>query len=595
MSLPIGSRFTGARYRITPTGNTAADTVAFESLLVAIPVTGGVIEIADNGVSLILSTPNSVAVNSNGIVINANYPGKVNIFKPLFIVGETTKSRLQLNAGYTLCWGGSDAWWTQAAAPNLTHGTWNGTAAGGTQVSGSTVPLGRGNWVLVYANDSIPEVSPHITGGTQRPASLHRVEYVYATNANNVTTMHAVIDGHMPDAMTSTPRVIKIDMLKNCGLANLTVGSNVTPDLSTGLPGETVTQAFRVFGTYGFRVEDVYVDDTSVGELNVNASADVVISNYSGLSVARSSVDYGVVAQAVNGLTFQDSFWHNARHVFTTGGSQSTGTTYRYGTPLAVTVRNVTCYHGGNNAGSPLSAFDCHPEGYGVTFQGCRVFAGGRHISQGFSTRARRTTFRDCEFTSGTTPTFAAGPAKNENKGFVISGSRSLIDGCRVQGSWQGVVYTTQQENVFQHDHICRNTVFDGVTSNPIYGIDPINNITVERCHMLNSATQYNGDEQSPQPNPAVMGALINLRGGTGHRVYGNVLDRGTNTYSLAVGALTTSDLIFEGNHVRGYTATYSSGANKIGVRGDTGDPKGVSTASGPGFQSTYAARNYTS
>ncbi len=594
MSLPIGSRFTGVRYRITPSGNAATDTAAFESLLVALPATGGVIEIADNGVSLVLSPQNSTAVNSNGVIIRALYPGAVNIYKPVFICGETTKSRLQLNPGYILCWGGSDAWWEQAAAQNVTHGTWSGaTAAGSTQIANSSISLTRGDWVLVYANDSIPDVNPHSAGGTQRPASLHRVEYNYATVVNSVTTIYNVIDGHMPDVMTSTPRIIKINMLRNCGIANLTVGSNMSPDLSSTPSG--VTQAFRVFGCYGFRVEDVYVDDTSVGELNINASADTVISNYSGLSVPRSSTDYALVVQAVNGLIYQDSFWHNARHVVTTGGSGTNGTLARYGNPLAVTVRNVTCYHGGNNAGSTLSAFDTHPEGYGVTFESCRVFSGGRHISQGFSSRARRTTFRNCEFVSGTTPAFAATAPRNENKGFVISGSRSLIDGCRVQGSWQGVVYTTQLANSFQHDHLLRNTTFDGVTSNPVYCVSPMNNITVERCHMQNSATQYNGDEQTPQPDPIVMGALINLRGGTGHRVYGNVLDRGTNTYSLAVGALTTSDLIFEGNHVRGYTATYSSGTNKIGVRGDTGDPKGVSTASGPSFQSTYSARNYTS
>jgi hypothetical protein len=593
MTLPIGSRFAGAKYRITPTGNPAVDTPAFEKLLVAIPTTGGVVEVADNGQSLALATANSTAVNSNSIVIDAAFVGVIKIFKPIFIRGESRSSRIEFRSGYQISWGGRDSWWAQAVSPRTTYGTMNSVAAGASQISGSSISLVRGDWVMVYGDDSIANVIPHISNGTQRPASLHRVEYNYATVANNVTTIWNVLDGHIPDTISVSPRLAKINMLRNCGLANITLGSNLTPDLSATASDGTFTPAVRVFGCLGFRVEDVFVDDSSVGWLTIDASADTIISNYSGLAVPRSSADYALVIGPVNGLLYQDSFWHNTRHVVTTGGPQSGSA--RYGNALATTIRNVTCYHGGNDEGSTLQAFDTHPEGYGVTFESCRVFGGGRDICRGFGCRARRTTFRNCEFVSNVSDRFAAFASKNENKGFVICGWRSMIDGCRVQGAWQGVVYDTVVEGLYQHDHHVRNTTFEGVTSNPIYTVRPMNRITVANCHFEDCATQYNGDEQSPVPNPVVMGSVINIRGGTGHRILSNVIDRHANTYSLSAGTLTPADLVFEGNHVRGYTSTYSSGTNKIGVRGDTGDPKGVSTTTGPSFQSTYAARNYTS
>lgn len=591
MSLPIASRFAGAKYRIEPTGNPVTDTPAFEKLLMALPMTGGVIEIADNGQTLQLNQSSTASVNSNGIIIYAGtapVPTAVWVNKPLFIVGESQSSRIALTS-YVICFGGNPTWWVSSAAANLTHGTFASAQALATQITGSTVPLTRGDWVLLWADDAIADVNPHNAGGSQRPASLHRIEYSYTTG--DPATTYQVIDGHLPDTLSVSPKITKIAMLRNCGIANLTLSSTLAPDLGSG----SVTQSLRVFGCVGFRMENVLVDDSSAGQVAFDACADTVVSNYSGLSAPRNAVDYAMVIQTVNGLTYQDSFWHNTRHVVTTGGSQPTGTLVRYGTPLGVTVRNVTNYQAGNSIGSGLTAFDTHSEGLDVLFEGCRVFGGGRHITQGFSARARRTMFRNCQFISGTTPTYAAGPAKNENKGFMISCSRSVIDNCTVRGAWRGVWYTTVQAGYYQDTHLCRNTVFENVTSNPIYAVEPMDGITVSGCTAINCATQYNGDEQTPQPNPIVMGAIVNLRNGTGHKVVGNQFERAANTYSLAAGNLTPSDIVFEANHVRGYTATYSSGTNKIGVRGDAGDPKGVSTTSGPAFQSTYSAGNYTS
>ena len=84
----------GTTFDFWPTGNAQDDTVAFETLVKRMPLTGATLRIMDNANSLVLDPAYSVAANTNGVVIYSQQLGQLLINKPLFLCGESPELSL---------------------------------------------------------------------------------------------------------------------------------------------------------------------------------------------------------------------------------------------------------------------------------------------------------------------------------------------------------------------------------------------------------------------------------------------------------------------------------------------------------------------
>lgn len=591
-----------ATYDIWPTGTGSVDTPAFESLVRSLPVgTGGTVRVMDNGSSLVLDPAYSVAGTSGGVKVSASFLGVIEVDKPFRLIGETRNSHVTLKTvatsvgAYRIVWGDTTNWYTSASRVAI-----DPTPAGSISISGWPANyLKRGDWVLMSSTDNVPNVSPHnsLYGGTQKPGELKHVAYV--ANINGVD--HAFLDGATIDDMITSPTIIKLSLLSDCGIENLTVGSGRSLSSESSFEsGSAIILAFDVQRTIGFRVFDVTIDDTTAGALRINTSANVMIEGYNGLGVPDNSVDYGVIAMSVNGFTFRDSVWHNSRHVFTTGGNQLTNVYDRAGTPLNVFVHNVTAYQAGSRNSDILTGFDSHAEGYGVVFDSCRVFAGGSALVRqcGFGGRSRNSVYRNCSFVDKRR---AATGRRNEGYAFVISGANTVIDGGYVEGAAIGVQPRTFNTGpsptftpLFQHNMRISNVHFEDVWGTTLFAEYANDGLLMDNCSMRNSATWMSGSGETGVPQ--FVRAAIQIYAGTGHKIRGNFFDCESNDYILHPYANGPSQIQIVGNHCRGYTQRFTQGTDKIGIRGDSGDPNGVAATTGAqALQTTFEHQNYTS
>lgn len=576
-NFPLSGRKTSHEYSFRPTGDAATDTAQWAGLVAAInaQTNGGNIVIRDNG---------QQAVIKAGI----GYSTSSNFVKPARVRGESVGSRIRFEDGFQIKYYGDENIFDSGATMPawVTRGTMSAVQARKSLLTGVSIPLTRGDWVVVYADNALTNVEPHVSGGQQRPAELHRVEFSPATDQYN-------LDGEIYDPLTTSPKIAKISMLKNCSFENLTVGSN---RLTAGTA--TLTAFLDVFGCHGFRMENVQVDETGAGWTAFECCADTIISNYSGLYQPNNALDYGLVINLCRGLIYQDSVWHNSRHIVTTGG-QLTSTNIRWGTPRGIQINNIIGYMSGDSYSNDYAMFDTHAEGEGIQFNGCEAHcgliytpAGAEENFIGFSGRARNTFYNNCKVFVGRSndETTTEADYKNVHRGFQLIGANNTLTDCYVRGAYIGYEARVGFFGSNLPGMRFINCEADECAGASIWWDTARDNAEVIGFRARNSSGYY------ATGTPYLPGAIIVMRGGTGHKIRDSYLDRGPNHYSLSAGSLATTDIEFVSNYTRGYSAHFS-GSNKIGVRGDTGDPKSPVSDSptGASFQSTYSAVNYTS
>lgn len=671
-------------YAYEPEGDPALDTPKWEALVAAVnsytPVNkSSKIIIRDNAKSMILSSLNSTADTSE-------------FLKGCFVEGETPSSRIQYNDGYIINWGRyGNPIRTSDTYSWFTCGTMSAMPRWSSLVSGSSITLAKGDYVLVWSDDDIPfeEVAPHdvgafrwsvsmtgtggtytlnvngnttaainwnddiatvtskvqaaagtgptgaqnalvsgstgasyvlsmsgalakpspaktltagtgsLTGGTvtitqvaigkQRPAQLHRVNHEDAGGW--------VLDGFLVDPLTTNPKICKIDMLRGCGMRNLTFGSN---GVDTSDPNAPQLSCVSIQRCHNFVMEDVFVDDTGSGAVNVQLCGDSVINNFSGVWQFNNRRTYAVTIGVCHNVIYQDSVWHNTRHIITSNGLQVTaGDGIRYGTAIGCAGRNLTNYISGDVLDTAFASMDLHAESWGFELEDCRVYNtmhwdGGAEECFGFSTRARNTRLINCRFFSAMTQTVPVGPTWFEGYyGSVATGLRLMGNDCYVKNfyqdrGWRGIWIRPEITSTGfapQRAKIEGGT-FENITGPAIYqqesDTDECNGIEVLYNTFRNCGARY-----FPAGSPSWPGAAIRLRRGTGHKVRFNNIDKTNNYYTMDLDTRAITDCDVYGNVMRGY------GSGRMGLRGDAGDPKSDVTTSGPAFHTAYASKNY--
>lgn len=522
--------------------------------------------------------------------------------KPLFIRGHKgLGSVIETSNNFTLNFG-SFAHPTDTDNP----ATMSAIAAGGNTFTSPSASIAAGDWVLIWSDDEVPNVSPHLD--IQYPAELHRVARIKDVSGTDTY----VLSDPVRDAFTTRPKIEVVPLTRGVGVADVRLQS-------TDQPANTAWTSFQFQRCLSPRVERLFTEESGCGDLQFNYCADVQVNDFSGLQQGANSNDvYGVVAGTCNGVLFQDSTWHETRHLFTTFGAKrtaaswavgqtilsinvwrtsagklyratTTGTTgatapthtsgtasdggvawqyvcntsssegIRFGGPLNAVVKNVTGYCGTSDQDEGMVIFDTHPEGHGVLFDTCRTFSGGVSgiVTYGFSSRSRHTELRRCEV-----------HAKENGAvyGFYSSGYGSSVRDSLFRNTWYGV--RAQARDALS----CRGSEFVDNFGNA-FRIQAGNDHEFDGNVVSGGCAQASTDE-----------TFIKVIAGTGHKIMRNQLYKGTNTWSVSVDQApsgTWRDHVdFRHNYVEGY------GSGAIGS--DTGTTPGAS------METEYASHNFT-
>lgn len=571
-------------YPFSPTGDPTVDTPAWEALVTAVnnyTPTGKSSEIVirDNAQSMVLDTANSPTDTSE-------------FLKGCMVSGETRNSRIQYNNGYIINWGryGNPIRVTDAYSW-FTRGTMTAMPAFSSRIQSPTISLAKGDWVLVWSTDNLSGVAPHHSGGQQRSAELHRV--------NHQDGGGWILDGFVVDPLTTTPSICKIDMLRGCGMRNLTFGSNGVDDILDTSQKSCV----YLSRCHQAEIEDIYADDTGCGAISLQLCSDSRISNFSGTWQFNNRFTYAVTFGVLNNCVYQDSVWHGTRHILTSNGLQVTdGDGIRYGTARNCAGRNLDNHVAGDQFDFAFASCDLHAESWEFEFDTCRVttsmyWDGLTEEFFAYSTRARRTRFKNCAFTSCITQGAQVDDAGSKPPGRYAyekfygqpaNGIRVMGNDCQIinfqqNGGWRGALIQndTVSTSFAPQRTVIKGGTFENVTGGVIY-----NTSTSDGIELLDTTIKNCGQYYTPSGSPAFHGSVVRLSGGTGHKIRRNDIDKGQNGYFLYAGTCAASDLSVQNNSLLGY------GSGKAGIYGATGGPHGVPTANGDSINTAVAAKN---
>lgn len=171
--------------------------------------------------------------------------------------------------------------------------------------------------------------------------------------------------------------------------------------------------------------------------------------------------------------------------------------------------------------------------------------------------------------------------------GFRIMANDAYIANCTQDRGWRGVLIQADlSDTSFEPQRTkIEKCTFENISGPIVY----VTAITSNGIEVLYTTARNCGAYYVPSPgSPEFNSALLRIRSGTGHKIRFNNLDKGSNNYALDCDTLTESNIDFKYNSVRGY------GSGKIGIRGDSGDPKSVSIASAATFNTAVASKNST-
>lgn len=235
----------------------------------------------------------------------------------------------------------------------------------------------RGDWVLLWSDDDIPDLTPHYgTTGTDpsnHPMEMHRVA--------EVSGSLCTIDGIVVDAMTTAngAKVRRMPMLLKPGSyrSDIVISDLNFQQSSSAFHDGTLLWIQQANGVEITRCrwEEAptvggpgsiflqYVANVNIHDLTMD-SRDGFISG---------GIGYGIVVAVCNDVHIHDSRFLKTRHCLTTGSSKYNDPTgERWGTPRNIVFSdNYVFVRGISSPSTGALAVDCHAEGYGLVVEGC--------------------------------------------------------------------------------------------------------------------------------------------------------------------------------------------------------------------------------
>lgn len=421
--------------------------------------------------------------------------------------------------------------------------------------------LARGDWFFAWSEDTLTGLTS-LTGYTNSPGEVHQV--------SDVRTANCYFDDFIVDALTTNPKIVKLNMITGFVVADLTFGWRGTTQPSNNWLN--LRQCSNVVMENLYWAPDGPNDAFFLYCGNVRCQGWFIDHKRS----YNNGTGYGVVTGACNDFLFCDSKGYGCRHVFTTGG-QANGTKIT-GTPRNVVVDNITCGGNGNDAdvgdgatASSLVPLDTHGEGWGITFQNCNVAAPADTVNRAIQTRARNTIIRNCTLIGGSTTGAHVQPQ------VYLMSTGNEVYGNLICNGWRGIE-VRHVPSGGTTDHVNNNRIYnnhiDGTNGPAITILNGsghiISNNVISNC---GAATSSSGGYNYSRS------AIQFFNADSGHRVVNNdICKYSTNLYSVDGGPnQTNTTVMMAGNSCDGYTP---------GTLGVTG-------TNAAAIEAAYLARNW--
>lgn len=605
-NIPLNSRLRVDYYPFKPTGQGSIDTPELKRAVDGInayqngdPTKMAVIEIEDNAHDLTLDgnyLTNQLLSLGNGQIL---------------IQGQTRNAGIHnVNPVYVEHGNYANIFADSSAGTDAVVGTWDGATANSGSITNSSVTLAAGDYVLLWSEDTLPGAEPHLAGGANHPAEIHRIEYVSGSTAYLCTpTIDTMTVGNLP-------RIAKLKMLRGCGFRNLRWTSAIDNQSV-----DVQTRALYSRRMIDYIFEDVRFDGRGPGFLFLDTVYNARIAGFVVDRQPNTWDDYGIAAGITHGLDVVHSKFNGVRHAFTTGGVTLNASSYTdagawsnvtaytvnqrvsylgsyyrcrvnntnqtptnrtywqqldsiYSTPAYSYIHHSEATYAGDGTHS-LSVFDCHASGYRNRFHDLAVYmTNPGRASIAFTSRARETQFHRC---------YATGCNSYDGVGFDPVGQGTEIYDCSVEHMLYGVRFQAGQGNGYFGDHVVRSTRFNDLWGPAVFLSAPVTNVLVEDCKIKNVGHGNSGGTVGSSAGRTLQRAPIITFGGAGLKVRSCQLDKyggggpgstAGNTFSLQAGTSAnggtdvTGDMVeMSGNWCRGY------GSGSLGVNGGGGSP----------------------
>jgi parallel beta-helix repeat protein len=419
-------------------------------------------------------------------------------------------------------------------APSASHHDITATAGDEYFTTTAYTPA-AGDMTMLYSNDAISGVYPHTVIGNNYPGSIHTVvRWDSGTN-------RAYLDGRIPYTLATSAKAFVIPTVLN---------NVVVSDLSFEYSGSSqgiYAFAFRFKGCRNATAENIHMPQSGAGGIRVRNSQDchlrgIVMENcYDDDSV------YGIQAAFANGLFVSDFMLGGMRHTLDTGTAFSTGND-RYGCPQNIMFHNGLVRGFTELDGSSRVSAKTHSEGYGVTFDTVVFDIGSEaaSVNHGVVAIAPNTQFRNCTFRGQ----FVAGTGTG-GIGVSLKGVDCVVQNCLFEKLYQPILvtYVTDANDTYASGCIIKgNTIRDAY--HPAISLrSAATGIIIEHNTFENVG---NTSEKS----------VIDIQGGSGHRIHFNDMTKGNNDYSVDLNTLAATDIEMAGNVCYGY------GSSTVGFDG---------------------------
>lgn len=518
----VSSRSSDNGLVFTGTGNAVDDTAGLNAAIAALNSRGG----------------GTLYLEESEILLNANL---TYFTAPVSVIGRGKGPIVRKTsdaAGITMFG------WVPPGLPNAPSASHYDVAAteGNDYFTTTAFTPARGDIVLLYSDDTVPDLPPHFSGGVTKLASMHKVQYW--DEANN----RAYVEAAIPDTYATNAKAAVIPMLDGVVVENLTMATD-DPDTTSSLLFYAVSNA---------RVSNVRMLQDGPGQILLKYAMN---SSLQGLTIEGTKAweyVYGIVASICNGVLISDFNFTGTRHAFTTTGWYSLGTT-RYGGAYNVRlcngiVNNPVKYKDTDGTLASRIPLDTHPESNHITFDSITV----NTAQNGYycaSTRSRNTNYKNCIFRG------------RNGIGVLVGAPDTTIQGCTFDEMAIGVYVNNvrlpgydQRTNTYAD----RLRVFHNTfrrTLGPAFWSQCGHDQWFSHNTIETSGTYAGGSPSYPK-------AAIVFQYGDGHQCLNNAIvrDPDDGRASIDIGSLPTSAIKIAGNSLIDFENKSDPGNPTFGI-----------------------------
>lgn len=431
-----------------------------------------------------------------------------------------------------------------------TTGTVSAIAAGGTEIVSPSITLAKGDYVAVWADNALTDLTNHSASIPQRPLEVHRISRE-VVDSSGIGQNRWLFNDYFDDPITTTPTIAKLAMIKGVRIRSFNA------KVSSAVTGNDIGSLFTFNRCADLELYDLTLGDPWPGEMHFRYCHDVRrtgiwCGDLQSYNDEAPYPNYCITDVNVNGVTTSNCKFHGVRHAVTSGGIERTisGTTYRYGGPKNRVFSN--CRFGNNqqqlvatSSWTAMPMLDFHAEGRRDVVDNCTFVTptapSSSYNQVALNARARDVIVKNCTFHSNSGSYVAYIRGRNQTWA-----NNLFRGGLLIKQDTAGGVNANVDNLKFINNTI--EGMQQGLQINTGTGHEIIGN------RFIDSGSLATGSPAAPAA-PLFINALTNSSSRV--RIVDNYLRKYSNTQSIGMGSgITAAQLYIAGNDMSGYDNT---------------------------------------